>query len=70
LTILPPNLKFKTFNSAIDSSIASTKKKGTKANPLMDFLSKGKLNVNKDEKLWVHDLFDDLPHEMRVSLQR
>jgi hypothetical protein len=51
----------------IDNSIANIQKRGTKAH-LMNFLSKGKLNVNMGrnygnpsmKKLWIHDLFDEL----------
>jgi hypothetical protein len=38
----------------INSSLASTeKKKGTKANRLMDFFSKGKFNVNMERSMGI-----------------
>jgi len=64
---------------SIDSSIVSTeKKKGTKANPLTNFLSKGKFNVNmggsyrnpKMRSFGPMTCLMNLPHEMKVYLQR
>jgi hypothetical protein len=60
----------------IDSSIVSTKKKGTKANPLADFLSKGKFNVNmggsygnpRMRSFGSMTCLMNLPHNMKVSL--
>jgi hypothetical protein len=37
----------------INNSIVNTEKKGTKANVLMDFLSKGKFNVKWEEAMGI-----------------
>jgi len=55
--------------------VGIVKKKGTKANPLTDFISKGKLNVNmgrscgnpKMKSFGSTTCFMNLPHEMRIS---
>jgi hypothetical protein len=62
----------------IDSSIVSTKKKGTKENPLTNFLSKGKFNVNmggsygnpRMRNFGPMTCLMNLPHKMKVYLQR
>jgi hypothetical protein len=77
LTILPHDLKFETLNSANwHFNYKHWKKKGTKVDLLMDFLSKGKLNVNmgrsyenpRMRSFGSMTCLMNLPHKMKVSL--